>query len=127
MKDKPWDTLFRATKSILSYFKLNFLQTVKWETWNCTSITKQESIDFSLSLDLSSEELKGETLEVQTLLKNHFVEEHLSDEVYNGYFWSYWNKNVEKANLSLKLDDELPPIIMVTLNRFFYDKKLKRK
>ena len=100
-------------------------QSIEWEEWNQISCKKEENIEFGLSLEFKNEEVKEGGLTVQNLVKNHFTGEEMIKDLNGGYFWNYWDKKVNKANLSFKLDSDVPPILMVTLNRFYFDKGQK--
>lgn len=104
-------------------------QTVECGEWLSLSHKKNEEIDISLTLDLK-EEAKledSQSLSIQHLLYNHFLTENLSLETHNQYFWSECDKFVNTAKINQKLDRNMPPIVMVTLNRFYYDRKSKQR
>ena len=63
-----------------------------------------------------------ESLSIIDLLYNHFLPEKFHAEGNNQYFWNTWQKQVESAIWVQKLSKDVPPIIMITLNRFYYDR-----
>ena len=64
----------------------------------------------------------SDSLSVIDLLYNHFLPEKLHADSNNQYYCNACQKQVESAHLTQKLSKDMPPIIMVTLNRFYYDR-----
>lgn len=107
-----------------NFFTGRLIQQIKWNTWESVSQTKQNYVDISLNLNLK-EELMTDNNDIPSvidLLYNHFLPEKLWIENDNEYFWANWDSKVESAWLTQKLSSDLPPVIMVTLNRSYYDK-----
>ncbi|CAI2384673.1 unnamed protein product [Moneuplotes crassus] len=125
-EEKDKTSLFRSTASITSFFNFFVYQTVKCEECNSCSIKKHEEIDFSLSLDLKADFFNlDEEVSVQHLLRNYFLTEELKMKSNNQYFCKSCHKYVNNAKLMKKVSKDLPPIIMVTLNRFDFDNERK--
>jgi len=94
--------------------KLNKIECL---TCGTVSTSREAFIDFSLSFP---PEVPGQSLSVEDLIAASFQEEALEGED-NSYYCSACETKVAKA-IKTHCMEKLPPYLILTMNRFFFDR-----